>query len=109
MEPPSALLTQSAVVEGVELFLALLAHLRRLYPEVYGRAVATGRVPECREFQIEEGGGLSGRTSIYSITLGTYAGRFTNLNLAGMNNQIPNLTTVYLDTPLVGPTPDPLE
>ena len=26
-----------------------------------------------------------------------------------MNNPSPNLTTVYLDTPLVGPTPEPLE
>ena len=43
------------------------------------------------------------------MKVGGYAGRFTNLNLAGMNKPSPNLTTVYLDTPLVVPTPDLLE
>ena len=52
---------------------------------------------------------MSGGTIINSIELGTYMGRFTNHKLSGMNNPIPNLTTVYLDTPLVGPTPKPLE
>ena len=32
-----------------------------------------------------------------------------NINLAGMNNSCPNLTTFYLDTPLVGLSPEPLE
>ena len=107
--PASTVLAQSAVAEGDELFPALLAHLRRLYPEVYGPAVATGWAPERREFQIGEGEGLCGGTSINSIKLGIYAGRFTNTNLAGMNDPRPNLTTVYLYTPLVGPTPYPLE
>ena len=44
-----------------------------------------------------------------SLNLGVYAGRLDNLNLAGINNPIPNLTNMYLDTPLVGPTPEPLE
>ena len=53
---------------------------------------------------------MSGGTSVNSsFKLGAYAGRLANLNLAGINNPIPNLTTVYLDTPLVGPTPEPLE
>ena len=34
--PASTVLTQSTVVEGDELFPALLAHLRRRYPEFYG-------------------------------------------------------------------------
>ena len=56
------------------------------------------------------GRGLNGGTSVHSsIKLGAYAGRFTNLNLAEMNNPSPNLTTFYLDTPIVGPILDPLE
>ena len=103
--PASTVLSQSAVAEGDELFTALLVHLRRHYPEVYSSAMATGRVPDHREIQIGEGEGLSGRTSVHSgIKLSAYAGRFTNISLAGMNNPSPNLTTVYLDTPLVGPT-----
>ena len=91
MVPASTVLVQSAVAEGDELFLALLAHLRRLYPEVYGPAMATGRAPECRELQIVEGGGVSGRTSLnISIKLGIYAGIFTYFNLAAMNNPSPN-------------------
>ena len=102
-------LTKSAVSEGDELLPSLLVHLRRHYPEVYGPAVVLSRAPECRELQIGEGEGLNFGTSVYiSIKLGAYAGRFTNLSLAGMNNPSPNLRTVYLDTPLVGPTPDPL-
>ena len=109
MAPASTLLAQSAVAEGGELFPALLAYPRRIYPEVYGPVVSMGREPERREFEIEEGGGLSGGTSINSIKVGAYAGRFNHLNLAEMNKPSPNLTTVYLDTPLVGPTPEPLE
>ena len=109
--PVSTVIAQSAVAEGDELFLALLAHLRRLYTEVYGSAVGTCRAPERREIQIEEGEGLgSGNSSVHSsIQLIAYAGRLANLNLAGMNNPIPNLTNLYLDTPLVGPTLEPLE
>ena len=56
------------------------------------------------------GEGLSGGTSVNgSFKLGAYAGRLDNIDLAGIDNPSPNLTTVYLDTPLVGPTPDPLE
>ena len=44
-----------------------------------------------------------------SIKLGAYTSRLSNLSLAGNINPRPNLTTVYLDTPLVGPTPEPLE
>ena len=110
MAPASTVLAQSAVAEGDELFTALLAHFRRRYPEVYGSAVATCQAPERRDIHIGEGEGLSGGTSVHSsIKLGAYAGRFTNINLAGMNNLIPNLNTVYLDTPLVGPTPESLE
>ena len=67
--------------------------------------------PECREIQIVEGEVLSGNNpSVHSnIKVGAYAGRLANLNLSGMNNPSPNLNTVYLDTPLVGPTPEPLE
>ena len=68
-----------------------------------------GQVPERREFQIGEGGLLSVGTSVNSIKLGADAGRFNHLNLAEMNKPSPNLTTVYLDTPLVGPTPELLE
>ena len=56
VESASTVLAQSAVAEGGELFLALLEQLRRLYPEVYVPAVATGWAPERREFQIGEGG-----------------------------------------------------
>ena len=108
--PASMVLAQSAVAEGDELFPALLAYLRRRYPEVYGSAVVTSLGPERREIQIREGEGLRGGTSVHiSIKLGAYAGRFTNLSLVGMNKPSPNLTTVYLDTPIVGPTPEPLE
>ena len=56
------------------------------------------------------GGGGSGGTIVNSrMKVGTYAGRFTNLSLAGMNNPSPNLTIVYLDTLFVVPTPDLLE
>ena len=109
--PASTVLVQSAVAEGDELFPALLVHLRRIYLEVYGSAVGTSWAPERREIHIGEGEGLSGgNSSVHiSIKLGAYAGRLADLNLAGINNLSPNLTTVYLDTPLVGPTPEPLE
>ena len=74
-------------------------------------AVYTVWAHERREIIIGEGKGLSsGPSSVNSrIKLGPYSGRLANLNLAGINNPSPNLTTVYLDTPLVGPTPEPLE
>ena len=94
-----------------DLFPALLSHLKRQYLEVYVLGVDTAWAHECREIILREGEGLSGvPSSINSIIkLGAYAGRLDNLNLAGNINPRPNLTTVYLDTPLVGPTPDPLE
>ena len=53
---------------------------------------------------------MSGGASVStSFNLGAYAGRLDNLNLMGIKNPSPNLTTVYLDTPLVGPAPEPLE
>ena len=109
--PASTVLAQSTVSEGDELFLALLAPLSRRYPEVYGSAAGMCWAPERREIQIREGEGFSdGNSSVHSsIKLGAYAGRLANLNLAGMNNPRPYLTTVYLDTSLVDPTPDPLE
>ena len=94
--PAPTVLVQFAVAKGDEILLELLAHLRRLYPEVYGPAVATGWAPERREFQIGEGEGLIGGTSVNSVKLRAYAGRFTNITLSGINNPIPNLTTVYL-------------
>ena len=107
----STFLVQSVVAEGGELFLALLSHLRRRYPEVYGLGVNMAWAHDRREIYIREGGGFSaGNSSInISIKLGGYAGRLANLNLAGIINPSPNLTTVYLDTPLVGPTPESLE
>ena len=72
---------------------------------MYSSAVDMSQAPERREIKIGEGGGLSGDTSSVnsSIQLGAYAGRLGNLNLARINNLSPNLTTVYLDTPLLGP------
>ena len=55
MAPVSTVLAQYAVAEGDELFLALLVHLRRRYPEVYRSTVATCRAPERREIHIREG------------------------------------------------------
>ena len=110
MAPASTVLVQSAVAEGGDLFPALLAHLSRRYPEVHVLGGNTARAHERRDTPLGEGGGLSGRASVNSsIKLGAYAGRLDNLNLAGINNPIPNLTTVNLDIPLVGPTPEPLE
>ena len=107
--PASTLISHSAVAEVDELYPTLLVHLRRIYTELYSPEVSTGWAPEHREFQIVEGGGLSGRTSVNIIQLGAYAGRFTNINIVGMNNLSPTLTAVYLYTPLLGPTPEPLE
>ena len=74
-------------------------------------AVDTAQVHDRREILIREGEGLSSGTSSVnnSIKFGAYEGRLANLRLAGINNPSPNLTTAYLDTPLVGPTPEPLE
>ena len=70
----------------------------------------TARPHERRDTILGKGEGLSVGTSVNSsIKLGAYAGILDNLNLAGINNPSPNLTTVYLDTPLVGPTPETLE
>ena len=109
--PASTVLVLSAVAEGGELFCVLLAHLRRRYPEVYGLGDNTAWAPERREIQIRAGEGMSGGnlSVTSSLNLGAYTGRLDNLNLVGVNNPSPNLTTVYLDTPLVGPTPEPLE
>ena len=70
--PASTVLAQSAVAEGDELFPALLAHLRRQYPEVYGSTVETSWAPERKEILIGEGEGLSVSHSsvIISIKLG---------------------------------------
>ena len=111
MAPASTVLVPLAVADGEDLFWALLAHLRRRYPEVYGLGDNLARAPELREIQIRAGEGLSGGSlSVTStLNLGAYAGRLDNLNLAEINNPSPNLTTTYLDTPLVGPTLEPLE
>ena len=45
-------LTQSTVAERGKQFPAFLAHLRRLYPEVYVAAVSTGWAPERKDFHI---------------------------------------------------------
>ena len=109
--PTSTVLTQSAVAKGDEPFPALLGHLRRLYPDMYSSTVGMSWAPECREIQIGEGEVLSGGNyNVHSSTkLGAYAGRLENLNPTGINKPGPNLTTLYLDTPLVEPTLDPLE
>ena len=111
MAPASTVIAHSAVAKGDEPFPALLGHLRRLYPEVYSSTVGMSRAPECREIQIGEGEVLSGGNySVHSSTkLGAYTGRLENLNPAGINKTGPNLITLYLYTPLVGPTLDPLE
>ena len=78
---------------------------------MYGLAVDAAWAHERRELLLGEGEELSdGPSSVNSsIKLGAYTGRLANLNLAGINNSIPNLPPVYLDTPLVGPTLEPLE
>ena len=95
VEPAYTVLAQSEVADGGELFLAFLAHLRRLYPEVCVPVVYMGWSPEYREFSLGKGEGLIGVNSVnIFIKLGAYTGRFNHLNLAGMNNPSPNLTTV---------------
>ena len=70
----------------------------------------TDRAPEGGETPIGAGEGMSGGNSVTSsLNLGAYAGRLDHINLAGIKNPSPNLTAVYLDTPLVGPTPESLE
>ena len=77
---------------------------------MYGLGDTLARALERRETQIRAGEGISGTLSVTSsLNLGSYTGRLDNLNLAGMKNPSPNLTTMYLDTPLVVPTPEPLE
>ena len=117
--PAFTVLAQSTISEGDEPFPACLKHLRRLYPEVYGPLVfpteaSFGWAPACREFNLGEDGVRLDGDSISKnrfIELGAYAGRFKNLSpiTSGTNNPIPNLTTAYLDTPSVGPMPEPLE
>ena len=103
VEPESTVLAQSSIVEGDEIFPAILSHFRRLYPEVHGPVVYLGWAPARREFPLVEDGERpsGGNLSINSfIKLGTY--------IASINNPSPGLTHVYLDTPKVGPTPDTL-
>ena len=114
MAPSSTVLIQSMIAEGGEIFPTILWDIQRLYPEVYSPVVSLGSAPAHREFPLrEDGEGLSsGNLSINTFSkFGTYAGRFDNLGLiiARVNNPSPSLTNVYLDTPPVGPTTDPLE
>ena len=77
---------------------------------MYGPAVYLGRAPERREFPLGEGELLSGVTSVTRFSkLGAYAGIFKNISLASMDNPRPSLNNVYLDTPIMGLTPDTLE
>ena len=77
---------------------------------MYGFRPVTARAPERGETPIRAGEGMIGSNSVTSsLNLGAYAGRLDNLNLAAINNPSPNLITVYLDTPIVGPTPESLE
>ena len=104
-------LVQSIIAEGDKLFSAILAHLRRLYLEVCSTAVSLGKAPARRESPIgEHGEGLSGGSIHIISKLGAYAGIFDSLNhsIAIMNNPIPIIPYVYLDTPPVCPTPEPL-
>ena len=80
---------------------------------MYGPAVSLFQAPACTEFPLrEDGEGLSGgNLSDNSFSkLGTYAGIFDNLSpsIASMNNPILIIPYVYLDTPPVCPTPEPL-
>ena len=61
--PASMVLVPSAVAEGDNLFSALLAHLRRRYPEVYGLGDNTARAPERRKLILRAGEGMSGGNS----------------------------------------------
>ena len=67
-----------------------------------------------KEFPLgEDGEGLSGGNLSVNcfFKLGAYAGRFENSrpSTSQMNNPNPILTNVYLDTPPVSPTSEPLE
>ena len=61
---------------------------------------------------LKNGEGLSGNNLIINSfsKLGSYAGIFDNLSpsISRMNNPSPSLDHVYLDTPQLGPTMDPL-
>ena len=46
--PASTVLAQSAILEGGEVFIAILQYLQRLYMEVYGPAVSLGWDPDYR-------------------------------------------------------------
>ena len=92
--PASTVLVPLAVVEGDNIFGALLAHLRRRYPEVYGLGDTLARASERRDTPTRAGEGISGTLSVTSsLNLGAYAGILDYLNLAGINNPSPNLTT----------------
>ena len=105
MAPMSTVLTQSAVSEGDEIFTEILSHIKIIYPEVYGPAASLVWAPERREFMLGEGVGFSGGTSsATSISkVGAYAGKFKNLS-----PRLSEITNVYLDTPIVVPTPEHL-
>ena len=53
--PASTFFVPSAVAEGDDLFPALLAHLMRQYPEVYGLGVETAQEHERRDTLLGEG------------------------------------------------------
>ena len=80
---------------------------------MYGRAFFWGWASARRSFPLGEDRekSIRGNLSDNSFSkLGAYAGRFDNLSpsIARTNNPSPSLTNVYLDTPPVGPTTDPL-
>ena len=52
--PASTVLDQSAIVEGVKLFPAILSHLQTLYPEVYSPDISLVWAPARREFLLVE-------------------------------------------------------
>ena len=111
MKSAPMVLVESIIEEGEKLFPAILAHLRRLYTEVSGPAVSLGQAPALRESPIGKHGEVLSGFSINIISkLGAYAGRFDSLSpsIAIMNNPIPIIPYVYLDTPPVCPTPEPL-
>ena len=59
--PASTVLVLSVVAEGDDLFPALLAHLWRRYPEVYGLGVETAWAHERRDTLLGEGGRIERR------------------------------------------------
>ena len=112
--PAYMVLAQSDIADGGKLFPVILSHLHILYLEVYVPAVSLGWAPARREFPLGYyGEGLScSNIIINSLSkLGAYTGKFDNIIpiIERMNNPSPSLTNVYLDTPPVGLTPDPLE